>query len=131
MFRGRTYHVDRLEEELEIEDYDQSQRKALISALTSEMALIQGPPGTGKTFIGVEIVRAILENRNRFGIIEPILLVCYTNAALDQFLEKILDKVREDQKTRRYVHDGPIAVRLGTKSESAKLERFDSLLPFI
>lgn len=45
--RGKTYKVENLEEELDLEDYDPSQRRALISALTSELALIQGPPGTG------------------------------------------------------------------------------------
>ena len=29
-------------------------------ALKNEVALIQGPPGTGKTYIGVQIVRILL-----------------------------------------------------------------------
>jgi superfamily II DNA or RNA helicase len=45
------------------------------------VALIQGPPGTGKTFVGVEACRAILAQNER------ILCICYTNHALDQFLE--------------------------------------------
>lgn len=43
----------------------------------------------GKTFIGVEIVMAMLENRIRWGITEPLLVVCYSNHALDQFLTRI------------------------------------------
>lgn len=66
-----------------------------------------------------------MENNIRYGISEPILLVCYTNAALDQFLEKILDKVSTDVEEKRYAHDGPVAVRLGLKSDSSTLERLD------
>mmetsp|Transcript_101999 Transcript_101999/g.233606 ORF Transcript_101999/g.233606 Transcript_101999/m.233606 type:complete len:1568 (+) Transcript_101999:399-5102(+) len=69
-------------------DFDPSQLQALQHALTNHMALIQGPPGTGKTFIGLKIVRALLDNTaNRRS--SPILVVCYTNHALDQFLEGI------------------------------------------
>jgi len=50
----------------------------------NNVALIQGPPGTGKTFIGVEIVKVMLEiiksTRSRTG---PIILTCFTNHALD------------------------------------------------
>lgn len=47
LIRGRTYPIASLEEEMDIEEYDPSQKKALIAALTTEMTLIQGPPGTG------------------------------------------------------------------------------------
>ena len=80
---------------------DDSQYKALQLALTREFAIIQGPPGTGKTFIGLRIVQLLLHNFDVWGIGLrmgerlhrancPILLVCYTNHALDQFLEGIL-----------------------------------------
>jgi hypothetical protein len=65
---------------------DLSQADALHHAFSSRIALIQGPPGTGKTFIGGVIARIIRENTN-----ESILCVCYTNHALDQFLEHMLD----------------------------------------
>ena len=50
------------------------------------------PPGTGKTFIGVKIVKLLLHNSNlwcnqSFSRKRPILMLCYTNHALDQFLE--------------------------------------------
>lgn len=32
-----------------------SQIKALETALTKELALIQGPPGTGKTYVGLKV----------------------------------------------------------------------------
>jgi len=78
-----------------------------------------GPPGTGKTYVGLRIMHTFLENlfdkmpsrrllmlQNDFmeniemsdeeenilpkQLETPILVVCYTNHALDQFLEGIL-----------------------------------------
>lgn len=42
--------------------------------------------GTGKTYIGLRIIEALPTNTKQI----PILIVCYTNHALDQFLEGIL-----------------------------------------
>ncbi|GAQ90342.1 NF-X1 zinc finger and helicase domain protein [Klebsormidium nitens] len=81
---------------------DEPQARALAAALTEELVLIQGPPGTGKTFLGIKIVQALLRNsgsapRGRVAplagtkpALGPILCVCYTNHALDQFLEGLL-----------------------------------------
>ncbi|PFX30307.1 NFX1-type zinc finger-containing protein 1 [Stylophora pistillata] len=70
---------------------DDSQFNALQLALTKEFAVIQGPPGTGKTFIGLMITKILLHNISAWLGREggPILVVCYTNHALDQFLEGI------------------------------------------
>ncbi|XP_011410018.1 PREDICTED: NFX1-type zinc finger-containing protein 1-like [Amphimedon queenslandica] len=75
------------------EKLDESQVAALRLALSSEVALIQGPPGTGKTYIGVQFVKAMLQNRLKWNSEKsvPILVMCQTNHALDQFLEEILD----------------------------------------
>ncbi|KAK6976420.1 NFX1-type zinc finger-containing protein 1 [Biomphalaria glabrata] len=92
---------------------DQSQFLALQSALTKEFSLIQGPPGTGKTFIGLMAMKALLYNKDIWTEDEdpkPILLVCYTNHALDQFLEGILD-----------FYKGKL-VRVGSRSKSERLE---------
>ena len=74
---------------------DLSQYEALKTALTKELAIIQGPPGTGKTYIGLKIVNCLLENKEFWNGIgrnnTPILVVCYTNHALDQFLEGIIE----------------------------------------
>jgi hypothetical protein len=83
---------------------DMSQAEALRHALTSRVALIQGPPGCGKTFIGALVSRIIRDNTD-----ESILCVCYTNHALDQFLEHMLDA----GETR--------LVRIGARSESERL----------
>ena len=76
---------------------DDSQFKAVQRALTNEFVITQGPPGTGKTYIGLKIVKALLHNykawsTNVEGAVDhrPMLIVCYTNHALDQFLEGIL-----------------------------------------
>ncbi|KAJ3220067.1 hypothetical protein HDU67_006823 [Dinochytrium kinnereticum] len=70
---------------------DEDQAKAVITALSSELSCIQGPPGTGKSYVGVQIMRVLLENKKLSSPNEPILLVCFTNHALDQFIEHILD----------------------------------------
>ncbi|KAL9983465.1 hypothetical protein ACROYT_G005640 [Oculina patagonica] len=59
--------------------------------MTKEFAVIQGPPGTGKTYIGLKIAKVLLQNAKVWRVKNggPILVVCYTNHALDQFLEEI------------------------------------------
>ena len=71
---------------------DESQYSALQTAMTKEFVTIQGPPGTGKTFVGLKIVQLLLENRRHWDAdSSPILVVCFTNHALDQFLEGIME----------------------------------------
>lgn len=44
--------------------------------------------------MGIQITRAILKNKRHgtgFGTKSPILCICFTNHALDQFLEGLLD----------------------------------------
>ncbi|CAM9550665.1 unnamed protein product [Scytosiphon promiscuus] len=77
---------------LEHTTLDEAQLQALHAALSREVALIQGPPGTGKTFVGAKAVRLLLTNRQRLGHWNgPIMCVCLTNHALDQFLCDLLD----------------------------------------
>lgn len=74
----------------EILDMDINQYEAFKGALTKEFVMIQGPPGTGKTYIGLEIVKIIIENMYDTNKIKhPIMVVCMTNHALDQFLEGV------------------------------------------
>ena len=77
---------------------DKSQLTAIRHALTKEFVIIQGPPGTFKTYIGLKIAKALLHNKtvwcnrntaNNLPVNSPMLVVCYTNHALDQFLERI------------------------------------------
>ncbi|CAJ2505937.1 Uu.00g000670.m01.CDS01 [Anthostomella pinea] len=64
---------------------DRGQCHGLLAALSREYALIQGPPGTGKSYVGVQLVRVLLDNKDKARL-GPILIICYTNHALDQFL---------------------------------------------
>ena len=57
--------------------------------------------GTGKSFIGALLAKAILDHTS-----ETVLVLCYTNHALDQFLEDILDMGVAEQDV----------LRLGSKS---------------
>ena len=73
--------------------FNESQMRAFKMALTRKFAVIQGPPGTGKTYVGLKIARVLLQTTSLWEDEEdrsPILMVSYTNHALDQFLEGLL-----------------------------------------
>ncbi|KAJ5150850.1 uncharacterized protein N7482_010102 [Penicillium canariense] len=65
---------------------DPSQLESLLAGLTQRLSLIQGPPGTGKSFIGALLSKVLHDHTKH-----KILVMCYTNHALDQFLEDLLD----------------------------------------
>lgn len=71
------------------------------------MSVIQGPPGCGKTFIGLQIIATLLMNTD-----SQILVVCYTNHALDQFLSGLM----------RYTDS---IVRIGNQSKNESLDKFN------
>ncbi|TFA97633.1 NFX1-type zinc finger-containing protein 1 [Trichoderma ghanense] len=88
---------------------DRTQSSALLNTLSRELSLIQGPPGTGKSYSGEKIIKVLLANKRRTSI-GPILCVCYTNHALDQLLEHLLD-------------DGTAKIiRVGSRSKSERLQ---------
>ncbi|KPJ16525.1 NFX1-type zinc finger-containing protein 1 [Papilio machaon] len=88
---------------------DEYQMSAYQFALTRQFAVIQGPPGTGKTFIGIKIASTLLKNLSLEGT--PMLIICYTNHALDQFLEGIL-------------HITKNIIRFGSQSKSEILQSY-------
>ncbi|KAG0728367.1 NFX1-type zinc finger-containing protein 1 [Chionoecetes opilio] len=91
---------------------DSSQHRALHSALTRELAIIQGPPGTGKTYLGLKIVQTLLHNSQVWKTKEnPILVVCFTNHALDQFLEGMTAFTNS-------------IVRVGSRTKSETIEKY-------
>ncbi|KAL4429284.1 hypothetical protein ABPG74_013590 [Tetrahymena malaccensis] len=67
---------------------DQSQHETLKYALQNSSTIIQGPPGTGKTYLGCQIIDALLKTyqskSNR-----PILVISKKNKSLDSMLLKI------------------------------------------
>ncbi|KAI0466524.1 hypothetical protein F4859DRAFT_507316 [Xylaria cf. heliscus] len=88
---------------------DETQSLALLNSLSRSFALIQGPPGTGKSYTGEKIIKVLLANKTK-GKLGPVLCVCYTNHALDQLLEHLLDD-----------EVGQI-IRIGSRSKSERLE---------
>ena len=112
---------------------DDSQKTALYSALTQELCIIQGPPGTGKTYIGLKIVEALLQNRTSWDktvkntLAEAsakhsqanIVVVCYTNHALDQFLEGIIKRIGDT------IPRGTRVRRIGGRSKSEVLKEYN------
>lgn len=93
--------------------FDNSQYRAFQAALTKEFCVIQGPPGTGKTYIGLKITQVLLENRKLWNSKRnPILVICYTNHALDQFLEGILAFTKN-------------VVRIGGQSKNETLKTYN------
>ena len=105
-------------------ELDHSQMKALQMGLTQEIAVIQGPPGTGKTYIGLKVVEGLLLNKKIWrtdGARSPILVMCFTNHALDQFLEGILNgPLYKDSEV-----DDIKVVRIGGRSKSERLAEFN------
>lgn len=82
-------------------DLDGAQRESLFTGMIQPVSLIHGPPGTGKSFIGSLLTKALFKTTPK-----TILILCYTNHALDQFLEGILEIGIEPKDI----------VRLGSKS---------------
>ncbi|KAL9548420.1 hypothetical protein MBANPS3_005688 [Mucor bainieri] len=86
---------------------DRTQMDALRTILSHNLSIVQGPPGTGKTFVGTYAMRVLLNNFD--ASLGPIVCICQTNHALDQFLEHILDYSQE-------------IVRVGGRSKSELLK---------
>ena len=108
--------------ELDAALLDPSQKKALRTALTNELAMIQGPPGTGKTYIGLKVIETLLLNQHLYtsDCKKPIIVVCYTNHALDQFLEGVI----EIQAGIQHKCENVI-VRVGGRCRSEKVKDYN------
>jgi DNA polymerase III delta prime subunit len=120
MNNGKDFHV-RAGQPVDVEylhensSLDGAQAEALVHSLQHTIGIIQGPPGTGKSYTGVALIKALLANRvqgkTRLG---PIICVTYTNHALDQLLEALIDKGVTSQ-----------IVRIGSRSRSERLQQFN------
>jgi superfamily I DNA and/or RNA helicase len=99
-------HLYALTEPLPKFNLDDSQYQAYKHALMNKVAILQGPPGTGKTYVGSLITRILLNNTSC-----PILIVCYTNHALDQFLKHI-SKFEDN------------IIRIGARCKDEQLQQF-------
>ena len=88
--------------------FDKSQLKAIHNSLLNKIALIQGPPGTGKTYVGTVLTNILLQNISEDA---KILVVCFTNHALDSFIEDII----------QYTDN---VVRIGGRCQNEKVEPY-------
>jgi superfamily I DNA and/or RNA helicase len=76
-----------------------SQLKAILSALNAEdLALLQGPPGTGKTTVIAELIWQMIRKNPH----QRILLTSETNLAVDNALERLLNKEHSLVKPLRF-----------------------------
>ena len=85
-----------------------SQLEAVKLGLENKIALIQGPPGTGKSYVGILLAKIFMSNLSK----GPLVVICYTNHALDTFLEGLL----------QFTHK---IVRIGGRSRSTELEPYN------
>ncbi|RZH66763.1 AAA domain-containing protein [Natrinema altunense] len=98
-------------------DNNDAQNEAVQKAVGAEdFALIHGPPGTGKTYTIARAIRAMVERGER------VLLSAFTNRAVDNALEALLEQLED-------VIDEDRVVRVGSESgvsdemEPYRLER--------
>ncbi|KZT65176.1 hypothetical protein DAEQUDRAFT_539533 [Daedalea quercina L-15889] len=87
---------------------DPSQIEAVLNTFNREVSLIQGPPGTGKSFTAKEILRVLFTSK-----IRPIVLIAFTNHALDHMLTSVL----EAKITAKLV-------RLGARSSDERIAEY-------
>jgi len=79
-----------------------SQRSAILSALHArDLCLMQGPPGTGKTTVIAELIWQLISQNQE----QKILLTSETNLAVDNAIEKLLNKEHTLVKPLRFGKD--------------------------
>ena len=69
--QNKVFDLDSLKERSTLDD---AQCKALVGALSRNLALVQGPPGTGKSYIAVQAVKVLLKCREEAEM-NPIICV--------------------------------------------------------
>jgi hypothetical protein len=55
-------------------DLDLGQCRAMVAALSREFAFIQGPPGTGKSYLGIKLMKVLLDTKKNVNL-GPIVVV--------------------------------------------------------
>uniref|UniRef100_A0A0G4H0C7 DNA2/NAM7 helicase helicase domain-containing protein n=1 Tax=Chromera velia CCMP2878 TaxID=1169474 RepID=A0A0G4H0C7_9ALVE len=90
---------------------NESQKRAIATALLHRVSLTQGPPGTGKT---TTVVRLIALMRKEMGFKYPILACAQSNVAVDNLLEGLRDldvqavRVGQPVKVRDSLRDATV-----------------------
>ncbi|XP_078317034.1 NFX1-type zinc finger-containing protein 1-like isoform X1 [Crassostrea virginica] len=101
---------------------NEQQYCALQLCLTKKLGILQGPPGTGKTWMGLRILEFLLNNDLGFHNSEkrPILLLSYTNHALDQIFDALFDM---DSLSKIFSAGGNPFVRVGSRSIVPRIQQ--------
>ncbi|NGM67674.1 AAA family ATPase [Natronolimnobius sp. AArcel1] len=82
-------------------DNNDRQNEAVTKAVgANDCALIHGPPGTGKTYTIARAIRAMVERGER------VLLSAFTNRAVDNALEAVLEQLGDNLESDRVVRVG-------------------------
>lgn len=88
-----------------------SQKRALQSALNNQVTILQGPPGSGKTSTIYEIILQLLSQLRYY----PILVVAASNLAVDNIAEKLMAnnkdiilRITSLSKEKEYTEDHPL-----------------------
>ncbi|PSS22633.1 hypothetical protein PHLCEN_2v3060 [Hermanssonia centrifuga] len=103
-----------------------TQIRAVAMMLDNRFTLVQGPPGTGKTKTVIEAVKLL---KVHFRVPYPILLCTYTNVAVDNLVEGLvnasLDPVRigYNGKMKASLLDYSLDVKLSTHELAPEYER--------
>lgn len=93
----------------QLTNFNDAQRQAVASTYLNPLTLVWGPPGTGKTrVIAWAIVTRVWANQFRSSVQElKIALVAFTNRAIDNALEKVLEALQA------YITHEPALLSLG------------------
>ncbi|XP_066254484.1 NFX1-type zinc finger-containing protein 1-like [Euwallacea similis] len=108
---GMPKYLNGIKQTISDNELNLSQKTAINAALSQELMILQGPPGTGKTFLGLKIAKQLLTLKNKWWENSPMLVISFTNHALDQFLEgltKFTDRI----------------LRLGGQSRNPKMKNY-------
>ena len=121
---GQPFDIKRLQADSSLDD---AQAVSLANAIQSRIGLIQGPPGTGKSFTGISLIKVLIDNKKRgMANIGPVVCVCYTNHALDQLLEGLLQQgvsqvIRIGSRSKSPVL-GPLNLRVVSRNRHDKTD---------
>ena len=100
-------------------DLNESQKKALRSALGRDLTVIWGPPGTGKTRTIGTIAQCLMQEGR------SVLVVSHTNTAVDQAIMHIATAIKSSDPKR--LEDGTV-VRLGKVSDEKLKSQYPEVL---
>ena len=105
---------------------DESQLSAIQLMLKNRVVIVQGPPGTGKTFIGVRLVKVLLDLKHKdiekdndewCNVMKsPILVLTYKNHALDDFSRSIVHALNIEKQG--------VFLRLGRNSKDENMKKY-------